>query len=180
MTDVLETPTNGHARGRAVPALVQHTFKDTGITVGIRKLSPLLRDDIDMALRNEFPEPEPPIVETELGKEANPADEDYLKRRAEWMVAHMERRSERMLRIAIKRGVEVEVDHEAVAQLRTDMAEQGVDLDPDDAFVYVTRICIGSSDDLQELYDALTKRSMPTREAVEAHKATFPGDVQGA
>ena len=172
--------TNGHTNGRAVPALMTHTFADTGMTVGIRKLSPLLRDDIDIALRREFPEPAPPVVDTELGPEVNAADETYLKRRAEWMVAHVERRSERMLRVAIKRGIEVEVDADAVAALRADMAEQGVTLDDDDKFVYVSRICIGSTEDLQELYDALTRRSMPTRQAVEAHKATFPGDVQGA
>lgn len=171
--------TNGTQKGRAVPALHQHTIADTGITVGIRKVSPMIKDDLDIVLRKEFPEPKPPIVTTEMGTEENAADPDYAKALAKWSIEHMERLSERLLRVAIQRAIEVEVDHEAVAELREQMHAVGVELDPDDKYVYVSRICCGTWDDLNELSNAVFRRSMPSREAVEAHKATFPGDVQG-
>lgn len=173
------TETNGTQRGRAVPALHQHTIADTGITVGIRKVSPMIKDDLDIVLRREFPEPRPPVIETELGKEENAADPDYQKALNRWTIEHMERLSERLLRVAIQRAIEVEVDHEAVDELRHQMRAVGVELDPDDKYVYVSRICCGTWDDLNELSNAVFRRSMPTVEAVEAHKATFQGGVQG-
>lgn len=170
---------NGQVRGRAVPVLHQHTIADTGIAVNIRKISPMLRDDVEQAVRKKFPPPAVPITETELGKEENPADPDHQKALAAWTAEHIGRVGDELLRLAIQRGIEVEIDHGAVAALRDDMAALGVDLDPDDKYVYVTRICVGSQDDLKELSAAIFARSMPTREAVEGHKATFRDNVQG-
>lgn len=183
MTDI-DIQTNGHQKGRAVPPLPEFVFKDTGRVVSLRKISPMLRDDIDMAMRREFPPPEPPVIEVDYGdrkvKEPNDADPDYDRLLRRWRIEHAERVSEQLLRVAIKRAVECEVDHEAVDQLRRDMAEIGITLDPDDKYVYVSRICIGTPEDLAELAAAIFRRSMPTPEAVEGHKAMFPGDIPGA
>lgn len=183
-TETLET-TNGHQQGRAVPPLSTYTF-DTGITVGIRKLSPFLRDDIEAQLRKDDRRagaaPTPPLapgVEGEL--EPNESDPDYLAARVSYEAALRPRVQEKLLRIAIKRGVEVDIDQAALSAFRADMTAEGIDLDEaDDKLLYVTRLCVGSNEDTQDLYNAIFTRAMPTREAVEAHKATFPRDVPGA
>lgn len=46
--------------GRQVPKLDEFTFPDSGITVQLRKVSPLLRDDVDAAVRRHNPPPTRP------------------------------------------------------------------------------------------------------------------------
>jgi len=183
MTEVLET-TNGHQKGRAVPPLPTYTF-DTGITVGIRKLSPFLRDDIEAQLRKDDRRdktaPTPPLAAGVEGQlESNESDPDYLAARTAYEIALRTRVQEKLLRIAIKRGVEVEIDQAALDAYKADLAADGIVPDEaDEKVLYVTRLCIGSDADTQDLYNAIFTRAMPTREAVEAHKATFPGDSSG-
>lgn len=173
-------------KGRQVPALEEFTFKDTGITVQLRKVSPLLRDDLDAMLRRTNPPPSPPLNTVPAGfgdapqkQEPNEADPDYAQALLKWQLEHFNRVGEALFALAVKRYVEVEVDHEAVAQLRADCAAIGIDLDPDDKLVYVSRICIGTNEDRVDLSNALFKRSSTFREAVDSHKATFRGDVPG-
>ena len=52
--------TNGHLKGRAVPALPQFTFPDSGITVGLRRLSPDTQDRIARELSRKSPPPPAP------------------------------------------------------------------------------------------------------------------------
>lgn len=171
---------------RRPPDARPFTFPDTGITVQIRKFSPLLRDDLDAALRREYPPPDPPLNTVPGGfgdgatkQEPNESDPDWIKAVAKWHVAHYERLGERLFRIAVKRYIDCEVDLDAVKRLRDDFKELGVDLDPDDKYIYVTRICIGTLQDRDDLSTALFKRTAELGEAVDAHKATFRGDVSG-
>lgn len=124
------------------------------------------------------------VIDTGFGDGATPqpnvADPAYRAAVLEWQTAHWSRVAEALLRLAVARYIEVDVDQEAVAQLRADMAALGVDLDADDKYVYVTRICIGSRADERDLSDALFTRQEQLREAVDSHKATFRGHVQGA
>lgn len=170
-------------KGRQVPALESFTFTDTGITVQLRKVSPLLRDDVDALLRRKFPPPQPPLSRGTEGfgeakMETNPADPDYQAALLKWQIEHYQRVGDTLLELGIKRYVECEVDQEAVKTLRADMAALGVELDADDKFVFVSRIAIGTRDDLDEFSNALFKRRQ-LQEAVDAHKATFRGDISG-
>lgn len=173
-------------QGRQVPKLDDFTFPDSGITVQLRKVSPLLRDDVDAAVRRQHPPPDPPmqVIDTGFGDGATPqpnvADPAYRAAVLEWQTAHWGRVAEALMRLAVARYIEVEVDQEAVAQLRADMAALGVELDADDKYVYITRICIGSRADERDLSDALFTRQEQLREAVDSHKATFRSHVQGA
>lgn len=172
-------------QGRQVPKLDDFTFPDSGITVQLRKVSPLLRDDVDAAVRRQNPPPDPPmqVVDTGFGDGAtpqpNPADPAYRAAVLEWQTAHWGRVAEALLRLAVARYIEVDVDQEAVETLRADMAALGVDLDADDKYVYITRICIGSRADERDLSNALFTRQEQLREAVDSHKATFRGDLAG-
>ena len=177
----------GTMAGRIVPRLEEFTFPDTGITVRIRKFSPSLRDDIDAALRRQYPVPDPPMqapVEGfgEQAPQPNPLDPEYRERVAAWQLAHMARLSDKLLRVAIAQYVEVPDENDmagAVADLRDRMAPLGVELTDDAQYLYITRIAIGSREDLRDFETAIFTRSKPSRDEVDSIKATFRGDVQG-
>ena len=128
---------------RTVPALPTYTFSN-GVEVRIRKVSPLLMS----TLRRTFPLPpsapsQPVMFDGEIRHEPNLADPDYQAALVEYQASI----EETARRFYIKRGVECEVDQEAVAQLRRDMQELGVELDPDDLFVYVSYILCEQAED---------------------------------
>lgn len=165
-------------KGRQVPKLDSLTFPDSGITIEYHKMSPLLRDDLDAALRRQYPIPDPPTQPNESGfgdgsAQPNPLDPQYREQVAMWQIAHYNRLGDKLLRVAIASYVVVEVDTEAVAGLRDQMGAIGVELGADDKYVYVSRICIASKTDQDALGDALFKGSTPTRAEVESSKATF-------
>lgn len=172
-------------KGRQVPKLESFTFPDSGITVQLRKVSPLLRDDVDALMRRQHPPPDPPmqVLDTGFGDGATPqpnvADPAYRQAVAEWQLAHWQRVGDALLRLAVTRYVECAVDTAAVAELRAAMAAIGVELDADDKYVYITRIAIASRDDQTDFSNALFQRTTQLREAVDSHKATFRGDVPG-
>lgn len=167
-------------QGREVPALPTFTFKDTGVTVAIRKVSPLL----NIELRKSFPPPKPPMTSVDYGDgtrktEPNPNDPAYLEAVQRYEIEF----EERARKLHIRRGVELTLDEyqqTQVAELRQEMQEIGVALDADDNFVYICYIAVGTEDDFNELIDAITRRSHPTEEAVQEVVDTFPSTIQGA
>lgn len=176
-------------KGRATPT-EDFTFPETGITVKIRKVGPLLRDDIDAQLRIERPAPEPPIKKKNYGTEEepdwiegpDPYDPGYKDALRKWGIEHANQLGDKLLWVAVRRGIDLEITdeiREQVDEIRKDLQAVGVELDPDDKFVYVTRICVGSSESLRALHDAIFSRSRPAREEVDAIKSTFQSDVQG-
>jgi len=174
--------------GHRVPQLMEHTFQGTGITVQIRKLSPFIQDDVKVSIRKKDKAagkyPEPPMVPGVEGKlEPNESDPDYLNALAKYNREAKDRINAELMRVAIRRGIELDVGEDIKAQieeLRIQLEVDGIEIEETDPkIIYITRICIGSDEDTSDLYDALFRRSIPTKEAVEAHKATFPGDVPG-
>lgn len=153
---------NNGTKGRSVAPLPTFTFQDTGITVQIRKVSPSIGTEI----RKAFPPPKPPVHRVEIGgqivEEANEADPDYDRAYQEWGLMV----EAKAARLYIKRGVECEVDAQAVASVRADMAAEGIELEGDDKYIYIRYICVGTEDDYQELLMAITRRSQPTEVAV--------------
>lgn len=175
--------------GHQVPLLITHTFQDTGRTVQIRKLSPFLKDDVSVGLRKrdrrDGKVPIAPMVPGVEGKlEPNEADPDFLEARLKYEYELISRVNIELMRVAIHRGIELEITddiHAEVDELISQLQSYDLELDETDPKVlYITRICVGSDNDTSELYDALFRRSIPTREAVEAHKATFPDTVEGS
>lgn len=176
---------------RQVPPLLTHTFKDTGWTVQIRKLSPFMKDDIEAGLRaadrREGKAPIAPLVPGVEGKlEPNESDPDYVTELNRYRFELRGRVNEALLRAAVRRGIVLDnLDPATITaelnEFRQQLAEDGIELAAEDEkYLFVTRICIGSDEDTREMYDALFKRSTPSREDIEDQKAMFRGNVSGS
>jgi hypothetical protein len=155
--------------------LIDFTFKDTGITVKIRKISPMLAADVAASM----PDPLPPEQTVDYGEprgkvlERNYSDPGYLAQKAENNIKIFRA----LQRVMLLRAVIVEGDEwKAEVKEYRDFIEKhtGKPLDePEDLVVYVLRVCVGSEEDLNDLLTAITKRSQPTPEAVDAAKDSF-------
>lgn len=183
---------NGHVKGRAVPALPTHTFQDTGITVRLRKLSPMTSQRLSEALRREFPPPSPPTYAVQYGDqtvmEPNDADPTYQARLTRWQEETARTFNERLLKLVCIDAVEVEIgeaEKEQIARKKRNLERAGIawgddptlDADENLRYFYVQHLCFGSADDMRELYAAVNTRSQPTEAAVVAHIDTFSGDA---
>jgi hypothetical protein len=109
--------TNGtHRPGRTVSPLPEHTFKDSGITITIRKVGPTTQQRLAQQIMKDYPEPQPPIIETELGPEPNPADPAYLSAKEAWSQQTRTELSDRLMLIAALEA-EVTIDDAARADI---------------------------------------------------------------
>ncbi len=172
---------NGRSKGRAVP-LPQFTFPDSGVTVGLRRIAPDTQNQIVQALLREHPEPQPPMFEHDYGsgkiQEPNRSDPDYVKSLSDYWNEINTEAGTRLVQFAIRRIV-VDVDTEAVQQLRDDMVAIGAPIEEeDDRVVYIRHICISSLHDLHTLMAYLQRRSLPTEAAVQEHTRSFRDNVQ--
>lgn len=155
--------------------LTPFTFKDSGKTVLIKKVSPLVL----MEMQKQFPEPTPPTQEVEInGKkviEPNYSHPDYLIAKQEYTFAF----ENKMRKFLIRRGVTVNMSEEVkqeIAQIKADYFEDtGAELQGSDEFIYVSFIAIGTDQDMEDLMSELTQRSQPTDLEVAAAKKSFPG-----
>ena len=188
MTIMEHVHTNGvHQRGRTVPPLPEHTFKDSGITIKIRKVGPTTQQRLAQAIMKERPEPAVPTIATELGPESNPADPTYIAALEKW---NRETNSELRDRLMLIAALEAEVTIDDAA--RADIARKqrhlklvGVpyEVNPEltdeenEKVIYILHVAAGTPKDLREFGDAVLRRSVPTEEAVQAQIATFQRDL---
>ena len=161
--------------------LTPYTFKDTGISVKIRKVSPMLIMEVQKA----FPSPKPPMQEVVYGdpgepgartvEEPNEAHPDYLVAIDEYNL-ELEAKVRHLM---FKRGVIInldEVQKQEVKELRAEWKEMfGVDLSGSDKYVYISYIAIGTDADMEELQEVIMRRSQPTEAAIAESKAGFQG-----
>lgn len=185
----LTEATGGRQPGRAAPPerLYDHVFEGTGRAVQVRKLSALIRDEVRRQVKRlpDFAEPQPPIVTVDYGegkiKQPHRAHPLYQELLADWNARVTQAASDRLVELVIRRAVVCDIDPAAVAQVRADMAAVATPLDEyDDHYVYVAFVCIGPYADYQELLKAVFERSMPSPEAVQAHKDSFRGDLRAS
>jgi hypothetical protein len=180
--------TNGHGtRGRAVPPLPEFTFKDSGITIRIRKVGPTTQQHLAQAIMKEIPEPTPPMAETELGPEPNAADPAYLVAKADWEQKTRWELTQRLMLIA---ALEAEVAIDDLARADIERKKRHLKLigiphqdNPDltteenEKVFYILHVAAATPEDLGEFSAAVNRRSVPTEEAVQAQISTFQRDV---
>lgn len=156
------------------------TFQDSGVTVQIRRVSPLLA----LELQKKFPAPKPPRnqvpdLDGKLVWEENLADPGY----AEALTKYQQDLELRMRRLVIMRGVVYTLtddDKAQVSELREFWQNTyGEVLEGGDLEVFVSYIAVGSDGDLSDLINAILKRSQPTEEEVREAQNSFPNAVSG-
>lgn len=165
--------TNG--REKHPGRLTDFTFPDSGGAVRVKRIPPMLMRD----LQRQFKPPKPPRQEVKYEKgvrtEPNPEHPDYI----EALMEYEQEIGEHIYHLIVKMGVVCDVDVEAVATLRAEMKEVGVNLDPDDKYIYVTRILAETNEDMQALQAAVLGQSTVTEGGVAEATERFPGEVQG-
>lgn len=172
-------------KGRTPPALPSYTFKDSGITVQLRKLSPFMGDQVGRALRKEREAPNPPVNMVQYGDgkptaEPNLADPAYQRELEEYETWVAQEAGKRMMDLVIRAAIVIDdVDEDEVARVREVMEAVGAPIDPDmsDREVYIRFVCVGTQDDLEDLMAAATRRSQPTEAAIRENVAAFRSDV---
>ena len=150
--------------------LHNYTFADSGYTVKIQKVSPLLA----MQLQNDFPPPTPPLQRIMVGDqetfEPNPSSPEY----AQALQDYQRDFENRLRRMIIKRGVVIEFTEEMkadLAKVRADYLEiTGKELAGNDDYVFLSYLAVGSDADLTDLITGIMQRSQPT-DAVIAQTA---------
>lgn len=175
------TTTNGRSAGRAAPPL-EHTFKDSGITVRFRRIAPMTQQALRGAVLREMPRPEPPVVTTELGDEPNDADPDYAARLAAWDEAVKLAFNARLFKLACL-NCEVEIDAALLEETRHNLAAIGVAWETDaaltddenDRVCYIEHVACATPEDMQEFYQSIIRRSVPTEAAIQEHTDSFRG-----
>ncbi len=187
MTQLMEH-VNGHRQqGRVVPPLPAHTFKDTGITIHLRKVGPTTQQRLAQAIMKEIPEPPIPIVDTEAGSEQNAADPDYILAKEAWDQQTRNELTQRLMLIAALEA-EVVIDDDAradIARKKRHLSLIGIpyednpDLTPEEneKVFYILHVAAGTPEDLGEFSQAVLRRSVPTEEAVQAQIATFQRNI---
>lgn len=183
--------------GRRVPELPLHTFKDSGVTVRLRKLSPLTGQEIANAVAKELADskPQPPTVEVDYGQGKriilHDGDPTYQELLDKWQANVNRIANDRLFDLAAIDAVELtigEAEREQINRKKRYLRliakvewEDRPELEPDenDRLFYMTHIACGSAEDLKDFYRAVMERSQPTEAAIERHKESFPGDVQG-
>lgn len=152
--------------------LYPFVFQDSGKRISYRKVSYNLSNE----LRKVFPAPKPPIItvsyDTGPRQEANPNDPAYVEALKNY---HMEFEG-RLRQVIVKRGTVIvltDEDKRELNELRETMAELGVELPKSDNEAWLFHIAISTPEEYQELLNAITRRSMPTEEAVAEKREQF-------
>lgn len=168
--------TNGQHQGRHVAPLPAFTFP-TGITVSLRPVSEFTKAHMEMAARKLNPAPQAPIVQTELGPEANEADPDY-ERALQTYNAEI---SMRVMDGTIELAVEVEVDERELERVKKAMELVGTPLtEISNKVAYIKHCCMVDVErDVTALFGAIQDITGPKEETVQAATAMFQGDVSG-
>jgi hypothetical protein len=167
-----------------MPTKKTETFvcADTGIELKIRHIPFTVTDKFFPEYDKQFPPPKPPMHKVDYGEgeqvdEPNLSDTTY----ARLLVEHEQKKAiwcdDKAKHLYATLAVECPVDEEAVKQLRDTMKGLGVELDPDDKFVYVWYIAVGTTQGHNELMQAIMRRIQPTGEAVAQAQTTFRSQV---
>ena len=192
MSQLMEHVNGTRQQGRNSPPLPEHTFKDSGITIKIRKIGPTTYQRLAQAIMRDMPDPDPPLNDpnseaAELGEKYNRADADWLEACA---AREQERRvelSNRVMRLAALEA-EFEIDDAArvnIVRKKRHLALVGIPYEDDpkltteenEKVFYILQIAAATTEDWGECFQAVMRRSVPTEEAVQAQIATFQRDL---
>lgn len=172
-------------KGRAVPEYPAITLS-SGYTLHYRRMATgtmaTLRQQAYKELLPEQPKPPVQSVEYEPGKFRDverTSDPDYQAALEAWNDRVTQATAIKWLKLVQGYAVVSPTDEAAVAAYREAMAGLGVELPTDDRELFLWSIAAPAASDQRALTAAILQISEPSPEAVQAHQATFRGDVSG-
>lgn len=172
-------------RGRATPDHPTITLS-SGYTVAVRRMASGTMAQLrqQAAREREAERPVPPVQRVEVGPGEwrdveRSQDPDHLEALAVWEGQVNQATAMKWLKVVQGYAVLTPTDADAVAAYREAMAATGVDLPDDDREIFLWSIAAPSAADVQALTAFILGISEPSPEAVQAHAASFRGDVPG-
>jgi hypothetical protein len=177
---------NGNGTGKIAETVPLNKIDDTtsytlksGVVIQLRQVSPMWITQI--ALTQTDKKPKPPIVMVPTGMNDTPTPtpmetDEWRDEVADWE----NRQAVLYQKLLFLRGVECEIDLEAVQELREFTRElTGAELDKDDKYVYLSCILIPNLGEQRKITRIIEGNSQPTEEAVEAVRDQFQGNLPG-
>lgn len=152
---------------------------DSGATVRVKFVGPLLLNDIRKAAMKGLAKPEPPLETPYADKtrtEPNPLHPAYEAALAEYNTVMGMRFLEKLFRYGVAYEL-TEADRARVAELRADV---DLELPSDDLQVFVTRCLLQTDRDMEALQAAIMGYAQPTEVQVAVAAAAFRPNLQGA
>ena len=176
--------TNGHQRGRAVPALPSITLS-SGYSVQLRRQPADVMPKVKVAVERELAESKPTIptqrMETAPGQfheVENANDPEYLRALAAWDRQVGMRSSEKLLTLMTRMALVFEIDVDLLADLRKTYTDLGIELPDDDRAAFLSYVIAPTMEDQARLFDEVYGKALPTEAQVALHRAMFPGDLE--
>lgn len=153
---------------------------DSGATVRVKFVGPLLLNDLRKAAMRGLTKPRPPqvVVAYPQGEraETNENDPDYRVALTEYDTTVGMRFLEKLIRYGVDYTL-TEADQTQVAALKSDPDLELGDLT--DLHVFVSRCLVQTDRDLEALQAAILGYAQPTEAQVAAAADTFRGDLPG-
>lgn len=164
-----------HSNGTGARPPEVFTFPSTGYTVQYRRIPLRLYNDFEIGWRNKHPAPSVPHPVVDIGGEkrasANPTDPDYQQALFEYERDTRNATFHFLWEYSI---VLTSEDMQEVTALREDIRNRkDIELDPDDAWVFVFNIAAGEQEETLDLQNKILRLSQPTPEAVKDAKESF-------
>lgn len=153
---------------------------DSGATVRVKFVGPLLMNDIRKAAMKGLVKPTPPMQEvpyqTGTRLEPNPLHPDYESALKDYDAALGLHFLEKLFRYGVDYTL-TDADKARVTALR---ADGDLDLPADDLQLFITRFLVATEADLTALQLAILGRAQPTETAVAAAIESFRPNLPGA
>ena len=171
----------------------QHTFKDSGAVILCKKVPTFIASTARAAAQQGRPKPPVRVVEEEgpLQGQEEVMDKDpaYLDQVRQWNL----KANELLMKMQIKRAVVAVIEpkdwQDRVAEYRLDREEFDAELKKlnpnytpealpeDDLTIFVLFVAAATQEDMSEFADAISKRSYPNGDVLEAAKDSFRPNV---
>lgn len=167
------------------------TLPDSGITLRVDRVPPILWADIRADIANRLPKPTPPIYKAKIGvdeietEQANPADPAYRVA----IQQHKTLEGQAILEALVEVTTECDVDEAKVKRLRAWAEKKKLPMPESDVVLYVTRVALETPRDIEFFRDTVLGLSQPTEKGIEQSLNNFRApngagsklpDLQGA
>jgi hypothetical protein len=183
--------------GRYVKPLPFYTFRSSGLSVQVRRISPstgtllmqgIIKECKALPEGHEHVYPKPPVYDTEVGPEPNENDADFIAAKTLWLAWAEQEAATRLLRLIAADYVSVpaEVVTEALERLQRSLRREGAELEPmpidmerysqdeADRMQYLFSCCmLDPQRDGQDFLQFVFGQSQPQEEQIQAYQATF-------